>query len=222
VFIQNKNHAAEFVFCRKIILLIEYMPLITVLPYLPSVEWFAEVIKQNEILFDYEMHYERQMHLNQMTILLANGKSKLSFPLKKYKNHTLIKDILISVENNWQIKHWQTIRSAYGRAAYFLYYADEFELLFQKKFIFLKDWNETMFELCLKILKSDLKFSAVEIFQKSYSVNYSDMRWQPKNKMPEQKTENYRQVFANEKFVQGLSIIDLIFNEGPDSIKYLL
>lgn len=197
------------------------MPLITVLSYLPSVEWFTALTAHDEILFDHEMHYERWMGLNQTTLLTANGKLKLSVPLEKQPNHTRIKDIRISNQNNWKKKHWQSILSSYGRSAYFLYYADKFEMIYRKKFMFLKDLNETLFELCLELLKLQISFSVTGVFQKQYAEKYIDKRWIRKNETPPVQSAEYRQVFGDKEFIPGISIIDLLFNEGPDSGKHL-
>lgn len=197
------------------------MPLITVLPYLPTVEWFAALTHRDGILFDHEMNYERWMGLNQTTILTASGKSKLSVPLENHPNHTPIKDIRISNQNNWQKKHWQSIISSYGRSAYFLYYADKFEIIFRQKFIFLKSWNQALFELCTELLMLQISFSAAVAFQKQYAEDYMDKRWVRKNQTSAVQSAEYRQVFGDKGFIPDIGIIDLIFNEGPASAGYL-
>ncbi len=186
------------------------------LHYLPCIQWFQILLSGEDIVIDVHEHFVKQTYRNRATILSANGKLALTIPVKKAPNHTPNIDVKIENDFNWQHQHWQTIVSAYNSAPYFLYYQDYFKPLYGQEFTSLVEWNKALLSVCLKIMKLDINLN--------YSQKYFDgikveedfrMKISPKVKH-EGLSKNYLQVFSEKfPFEPNLSIIDVLFNNGP-------
>lgn len=192
--------------------------------YLGTIEFFANIIVADEVLMEQHEHYIKQTFRNRCTIATANGLQSLTIPVIKVNgNHTKMKDILIAYDERWQILHWRTIVSAYSNSPYFLYYKDLLEPFYFKEFKFLIDFNFQLLEEILDILEINRKISFTELFKVNPENNLVDLRnsFHPKVKS-DQNFSPYIQVFAEKfEFFPNLSIIDLLFNEGPSTIDYL-
>ncbi len=192
--------------------------------YLPPVEYFVKLnaYKPN-ILIEREEHFPKQTYRNRANVYTPDGVLTLTVPVVKgSKNHTIIKDVKISYDFEWQRLHWLSLQACYRRSAYFEYYEDEFSIFYEKKFDFLFDYNEQLLLFLLKATKIKLSLN----YTKSYEAEYTlleDCRntMSPKRDSGfDQKT--YFQVFEERKgFQKNLSIVDLLFNQGPNSINYL-
>jgi hypothetical protein len=193
--------------------------------YLPPVEWFIELNKYKpNILIEREEHFPKQTYRNRASIYSPDGVLGLVVPVVKgSKNHTQIKDVKISYDFNWQRLHWMSLQGCYRRSAYFEYYEDDFAPFYEDKFEFLFDYNEKLLTLVLKLLKINLPFNYTETYQARYN-NLTDLRSSihPKKEMQlEQK--RYFQLFEERHgFQKNLSIVDLLFNQGPQAGSYLL
>ena len=192
--------------------------------YLPPISYIAHIRKYTNIYIENFETYSKQTFRNRCEILSANGKLSLSVPvIKSYGNHTLTKDIKICYSQAWQRIHWNAICSAYNKSPFFLYYRDFFEPIYLKKHDFLIDLNEELLSIVFKILRSNVFPIATASYIKLNS-DADDFREYFDKKMI---TENlyfmpYYQVFADKHgFIPNLSIIDLLFNLGNDSVDYL-
>ncbi len=191
--------------------------------YLPPIAFFASVSEAKIITVEQHENYIKQTYRNRCHILSANGVLPLSIPVIKTEgNHTLLKNIKISNENSWQINHWRAIESAYNKSPFFLYYRDELEKFYLKKYDILLEFNTELLEFLLKKtgLKIEIKFSDIFFPIKN---EYNDLRYKFSPKKSEiLQFPHYYQVFENKfGFIQNLSIIDLLFNEGPETTNYL-
>jgi len=202
------------------------LPLILSTSYLPPIEYFTSIINSKEVIIEKKESYKKQTYRNRCEIYSSNGKLDLSIPIIKINGHnTITEDIIISYKYNWQKKHWRAIESAYNSSPFFLYYKDDLIKFFTEKYESLIDFNFDLLIVLFEMLeiKPEVKFS--KEFIKYYDENYIDKRniISPKNNI--NSSENfsaYTQVFDTKYgFIPNLSIIDLIFNEGPNAIEYL-
>jgi len=133
--------------------------------------------------------------------------------------HTKTKDVKISYDFRWQRLHWMSLSACYRRSAYFEFYEDFFAPFYHQHFVYLTDYNEQLLSL---ILKLSVAINFTNEYQKSY-LDIADYRYSihPK-KNPSTKQKPYFQVFEDRKdFLKDLSVVDLLFNQGPQAINYL-
>ncbi len=195
----------------------------------PSLEYFVNFCKYEKVFIDIHETYPKQTWRNRCRIFSANGLMDLTIPVEKpYGNQTKTSEIVISSHNSWQKNHWRSIESAYRNAPYFIYYKDMVEgLVMDTQTSMLYEFNQ---KVLLNIL-DDLGIHKSAEFTDSFihdSSGYIDLRFciSPKVKDRIGRTEiffeTYYQVFADKHgFQPNLSILDLLFNTGPDTLKYL-
>lgn len=197
--------------------------------YFPCIEYMAFLTAHSGICIEIHETWSRQTYRNRCSIMTANGILDLSVPVTKpFGNHTLTSQVVISNSLPWQKQHLRSIESAYQNAPFFIYYFPEFEFVFNQKHDNLLQLNQTILNQLLRILKLQTQISFSETFEKSFD-SQMDFRQllSPKNKT-QWKPENfthipYYQTFADRHgFVENLSILDLIFNEGPQAREYLI
>ncbi len=145
----------------------------------------------------------------------------LSIPVKKGAQQQSITEVDIDYKNDWHNLHWRSIKSAYGRTPFFEFYADEFRAAFQQPPQKLFDFNLKLLTICLKAIGIPAKFEQTTAFQYEYP-DALDLR----SAISPKKTDRfsyvpYWQVFGN-KFIANLSILDLLFNKGPETKQHLL
>jgi hypothetical protein len=194
--------------------------------YLPPVEYFVQLnTYKPDILIEREEHFPKQTYRNRANIYSPEGALTLTVPVVKgAKTHTKIKDVKISYDFEWQRLHWLSLSACYRGSAYFEYYEDEFVAFYnkQKQPAYLFDYNEELLHLLLKFLKIKSGLKHTDEYFADYGV-VPDFRASihPK-KETELQQKPYFQVFEERQgFLQNLSIVDLLFNQGPQSINYL-
>jgi len=192
--------------------------------YLPNIEYFAILLKYKNIIIEQEETYPKQTYRNRGVILSANGKLDLSIPVKKvYGNNTKTKVIQIINSNLWYTNHWRAISSAYSNSPFFLFYKDELEIFFKGKFNNLLDFNTKLTNELVNIIGANCKITYSKSFTKPNTIK-NDFRFSvnPKNNSTIKNFKSYNQVFSNKyDFIPNLSIIDLLFNLGPEAKDYL-
>ena len=199
-------------------------PILFSTAYFPPIEYFFELKSYGVIYIDYFENYIKQTYRNRCQILGANGKLSLSIPvIKTTGNHTLIKDLAIDNSQLWQNIHWRSIESAYNSSPFFLYYRDQIEVFFTKKYKFLFDLNNEIIQCLLKMCKiyCEIKFTDDYIKPSNEIIDYRN-KFIPKNSYQNYDFPEYTQVFSDKhEFIQNLSILDLLFNEGKFTTDYL-
>jgi len=191
--------------------------------YLPSIEYFSELIKhKHHITFEANEHFPKQTYRNRTSIHSPNGKLDLIIPIKKGSDvHTPIRDVKISYDFNWQRVHWQSLQTSYRSSAYFEFYEDEIAPFYEKRWNFLFDHNEHMLHLLLRLLKIDIDYNYTEEYNKFYP-EFIDFRESIHPKQSHDFVHKpYFQVFEERNgFLQNLSLVDLLFNQGNQSIQF--
>lgn len=192
--------------------------------YLPPVEYFAQLNNYNpDFVIEKHEHFPKQTYRNRANIYSPDGMLTLVVPvIKGSKVHTPVKDVKISYDFRWQRLHWMSLQGCYRRSAYFEYYEDEFAPFYEKKETFLFDYNDQLFHLILKLLKIKTTVNYTETYEPEYPA-LADLRHTINSKKESDfQQKPYFQVFEERHgFMKNLSIIDLLFNQGPQSINYL-
>ncbi|MFV0237393.1 MAG: WbqC family protein [Flavobacteriales bacterium] len=187
----------------------------------PSIEYYAYLIKSDHYLFEIEDHFQKQTYRNRYSIYGANGKLNLSIPTLHKTGSRFYKDTQIAYNTNWQRNHIKSLKSAYQSSPYFEFYEDDITPLFKTKEKYLIDFNLKSFILVNNLLQLNVEITKTT----EYLLNPSqrDLRnYFNTKKETLQGFESYIQVFSSkEGFIKNLSILDLLFNEGPNATLYL-
>lgn len=185
--------------------------------YFGPVQWYKQLchcmgscvyINDNE-------SYQKQTFRNRCTIATANGPLNLTVPVA-HKGVRSIRDIEISDHGNWRHLHWQALLTNYGESAFFEYYQDDIRPFYENRWKYLYDYNQEIMQTMCRLLDID-----VEIKNLTQSPNTP----LPTTTLPleGQGEASYYQVYARRTgFLPNLSILDLLFNEGPQAILYLV
>ena len=191
--------------------------------YFPNIAHFIAVAKADTVTFEIEDNYQKQTYRNRTYIYGANGKLLLNVPVKhSHKNRQKFKDVKIANDEKWQDLHWKSLQSAYRTSPYFEYYEDEFKPLFEKKHTFILDYNFECLELVLDCLQLDLNHSKTTEYNFDVSPLTDLRNLVNARKEPTHSLDEYTQVFINKYgFINNLSILDLLFNEGTNALSYL-
>lgn len=199
------------------------MKTVLLLPYFGNIEFFHRFLNEENIVFEIHETFPKQTYRNRTRILGANGVMDLSIPVKKpFGSKSKTNQILIDYSVNWQQIHWKSIESAYKNSPFFEYYSDTIkELLMQKDDLLIVKNEKLHHHICeLLGIESNYELSSnyiVDEIQKDYRTSIS-----PKIESVFQH-ESYIQVFQDRtEFKPNLSILDLLFNEGPNSVSFLL
>lgn len=194
--------------------------------YLPPFDYFKVLHNSGRCLIEQWENYQKQSFRNRCNIYGANGLLSLIIPVDRSKGLSLpIKEITIDYGTNWQKGHWKAIESAYNSSPFFEYYSSDFFSFYNKEHLFLFDFNTELTRLLISLLGIETELSFTECYIKEYSKNDYRSAIHPKKKSPfenSNKKGQYHQVFAQKYgFIENLSVIDLLFNEGPESLRYL-
>ncbi len=191
--------------------------------YLAPVSYYRQIAGSEGVVIEKYDNYIKQTYRNRCRIATSNGIMDLSVPVQKSGTKCRMKDIRIAYSDNWQQIHWRAIESAYSSSPFFEYYKDDFEPFFKQKTKFLIDLNTALQSLVLQLIDIAVPFSFTTGYKDSFSENESDLRdfFHPKKECPLE-LKPYYQVFERKfGFQKDLSIIDLLFNMGPEAVFVL-
>ena len=191
----------------------------------PNISWWCKVLEVQKVCFDVAEHFEKMTYRNRFYIATASGVHKLSLPVEGGREHKQVMDeVGISYRENWQKQHWRTLYSAYNNTPYFEHYAPALEKLYQTRFGKLVEFNMAG-TLWLKE-QLGLKFEHETLT--TYQTQYNDAMYDLRKMKPG--FENcticdfplYYQIFQERTgFIPNLSLLDLLFVEGPFTLKWL-
>ena len=196
--------------------------------YLPPVQYFAHLQSAEQVWIEQYDHYQKQTYRNRCVIAAPDGPLSLPVPIEKPNTQkACMRDIRISDHGNWRHLHWNAIESAYNHTPFFEYYKDDFRPFYEKKFDFLVDYNEQLCQLVCQLIDIDTSFQRTESYIAEPSNTIIDLRdaIHPKKEVMDDALFSavpYYQVFQERLgFLPNLSIIDLLFNMGPEAILVL-
>ena len=172
------------------------------------------------LILDSGEHFRKMSYRNRYRISGANNSILLSIPLVNGRNqHSQMKEVLIHNEERWQVQHWRTLVSVYKRSPYFDHYEESLRPLFETSYAYLIDFNRDSIEWVGKQLKLRFEIREADGFVIDYPAGDVDLRnvKQPVSLLPE-----YHQVFEDRiGFLADLSILDMLFSEGPHCVEQL-
>jgi len=200
-------------------------PVLLSTAYLPPIQYISKLILSSEVLLEQHEKYQKQTYRNRCCIYGANGHQTLVVPVLKQKEG-LITDVHIDHEKKWQQNHWKSIESAYRLSPYFEYYADDLSGFYKKKTDRLFEWNLELLRHIIELLCIQTPLGLTGSFQPPAEEDENDFRYSihPKDRMnkPDHTFHpiKYQQVFIDKfGFIPNLSILDLVFNEGPHALE---
>jgi len=187
--------------------------------YLAPIEYYAILLQETDCSIELHEHFVKQSIRNRCDIYGSNGKLQLTIPKqRKGSSKTIIKEIQISYKQDWQKQHWTAIQSAYNSSPFFEYYQDELQPFFEDEETLLVDFNHKLQEVILELLQQEegnTRFTK-EFQHEGHFSDFRNHRWKCKSPVA------YDQIFMEKQcFIPNLSIIDLLFNLGPESSDYL-
>ena len=200
--------------------------------YFGPVQWYQKLCRADEALIEYHETFSKQTYRNRCVIATTQGMQSLTVPVERISPSTLhpapstIKDIRISDHGNWRHLHWNALMSAYGESPFFEYYQDDLRPFFEHRWDYLLDFNEAICETVCQLLDIRPHIRHTDSFVKDAPATVSDFREaiNPKHPAPDPDftPRPYYQVYQQKHgFLPNLSVLDLLFNMGPEGIFWL-
>ncbi|MEQ8925806.1 MAG: WbqC family protein [Fulvivirga sp.] len=191
--------------------------------YLPPIEFFCLIHQYNDLHLEVHENFQKQTYRNRCYILGANNIQCLTVPVIKANSKQSITDLKIDYSRPWQKEHWRSIKSAYGKSPFFEFFEPHFKDTFLTPPKKLLDLNSQLLTICLKLLGLKITISSTTDYVKTPKKGILDARSliNPKEDFSKRSIympEKYLQVFGKD-FVPNLSVIDLLMNEGPNSLN---
>lgn len=190
--------------------------------YFPSISHFVAMIQGDTVTFEVEDNFQKQTNRNRMYIYSPNGTQLLNIPVKHSKTaHQKFKDTKIEQAFDWQKQHFKSLEAAYRTSPFFEYFEDDIRPIFEKKHNFMMDLNFQAIEIVSGCLGADINYGKTEEYFHE-AADYKDFRYLTNGKKDASAFEPYTQVFGEKHgYINNLSILDLLFNEGRYAMEYL-
>lgn len=194
----------------------------------PPVQFFSKFLLFENVYLEQHENFTKQTYRNRYEIFGANGMIPLIVPVAKGRGRNVkIRELRISYDMEWQRNHWRTIFSAYNSSPFFSFYEDEIFHFFENKMKFLFDFNLKAIALLCDLLDIEKLPELTTDFEKveGNALNFREAFSPKKHRAapdPQFNPQPYTQVFEEKQgFIPNLSILDLLFNEGPNSLNVL-
>ena len=179
--------------------------------YLAPVSHYRAYYRADEVQLEVCDHFIKQTLRNRCYIDSPNGPLALTIPVVKEEGKTLMRDIRISDHGNWRHQHWNALMSSYRQSPFFEFYADDFAPFYEKKWTFLADFNEDLMVLVTSLLDISKPVTRTSSYEGDALAQLQPFE-----------ARAYYQVFASRHgFLPDLSIVDLLFNQGPEGVLWL-
>lgn len=206
--------------------------------YFGPIQWYQKLVCHDSVLIEQHDSYQKQTYRNRCVIATANGCQTLTVPVEHDANSHEVRDLRISDHNQWRRVHWNALQSAYSESPFFEYYADDLRPFFEQKFTYLVDFNEQIRQTICQLIDIHPRVAYTEVYRSAYpttaqqdeaccrETTFEDYRnvISAKHPLPDAHYEprRYWQVFEHRHgFLPNLSILDLLFCMGPESVFYL-
>lgn len=201
--------------------------------YFGPVQWYQKLNRYPKVMLEQHDNFTKQTYRNRCVIATANGLQTLSVPIEKYDGPKCkMKDVRISDHGNWRHIHWNALQSAYGDSPFFEFLADDIRPFFERKWDYLFDFNlEITHKMCglldiqpVLLPTADYGAGLMEGGRPSGAVADFRDAIRPKHPLPDAdfRPRRYYQVYGRKHgFQPNLSILDLLFNMGNESVLYL-
>lgn len=191
--------------------------------YFAPVGYYAKIYAHDKIIVEQNDHYVKQTYRNRCRIQTESGVMDLSIPVEKFADKTKIRDICISYGQEWRRLHLRAMETSYNSTPFFEYYKDDIHAIYEKKEKYLFDFNMRLMEFTLDALGIQREISTTDsYFEGEAEIEDARDLFHPKRENINTDSKPYYQMFAEKfGFTDGLSIIDLLFNLGPESVLYL-
>ena len=192
--------------------------------YFPSISHFVALSQADSIMFEIEDNFQKQTNRNRTYIYSPNGIQLLNIPVKhSNKIHQKTKDIQLETQFDWQKQHFKSLEAAYRSSPFFEFFEDDIRPIFEKKYTFLLDLNFDTFDFISKSMRMKFDYgTTTEYFQEIDNKTILDFRYLANGKKDDSQFEPYPQVFEEkEGFLNNLSVLDLLFNEGKYALDYM-
>jgi hypothetical protein len=191
--------------------------------YFSPISQYSEIMHAAEVVFEMNDNFQKQSYRNRCYIFNTNGKQLLNIPVKHPVSGARKKTQDTHVENAtpWQDQHFKSLKTAYRNSPFFEFYVDDIAFIFEKKYTFLQDVNIDSFLFVSEALQIDVHFKKTTSYETKTGHNdfrnLADVKNQPKNLV-----NPYIQMFDDTHgFIPNLTILDLLFMEGPNAISFL-
>lgn len=190
--------------------------------YFPSISHFVAIAQADRLIFEMEDNFQKQTNRNRTYIYSPNGIQLLNIPIKHSKDrHQKTKEVKLETAFDWQKQHFKSLEAAYRTSPFFEYFEDSLMPIFTKKHTFLMDLNLEAMEIVSKCLGLPFVFDKTDEYFHEVAP-FTDFRNLANGKKDNSNFESYTQVFGEKfGFINNLSILDLLFNEGRFSLDYL-
>jgi hypothetical protein len=197
--------------------------------YWPNLHYFYYIFSSESFCVEQFENYEKQSYRNRTKILTSNGVLSLSIPVIHSSEKILIKDLRISYAENWQINHWRAITSAYKNSPYFDFFEEDICSFYANRFETLLEFNNLQLIKVFELLRIKKNIKQTTSFEKIVGEHVIDLRFliHPKIEFKQDQRacqlleKPYYQTFQNKfEFQPNLSVLDLLFNKGLETLDY--
>lgn len=195
--------------------------------YFGPVQWYQKLHRAEHVLIEQWESFQKQTYRNRCLIATTQGIQALTVPIERtvkcqLSTVNLIKDLRISDHGNWRHQHWVALESSYRQSPFFEYYADDFAPFYEKKWEFLADFNEELMALVASLLDIQKPVARTMAYE-AYEANGANGSYGANGANEANEVARpYYQVFASRHgFLPDLSIVDLLFNLGPEGVLWL-
>lgn len=193
--------------------------------YFPSISHYVAMAKAENLIFETEDNFQKQTNRNRTYIHNANGIQMLNIPIKHTREgggSLKFKEVEIEYAFGWQKQHFKSLEAAYRTSPYFEYFEDDIRPIFEKHYTYMLDLNLAIHEVITACLGVSWKYEKTETYEKEVPNTMLDFRGLANGKKDGNQFETYTQVFDDKNgFLNNLSILDLLFNEGRNAVDYL-